>query len=111
MAALVVLAGVQVVRLVLAPVRYGGSVAFEGGAVEALVVLAGPGGASAWSSGLRSSFRTVAASLPGDGGALLPGLAIGDTSGVPDDLDADMTQASLGHLTAVSGATVRNGGA
>lgn len=90
-------------RLVLAPVRYGESVAFEGRAVEPLAVHAGPGRTSAWSNGLRSAFRAVAAGLPGDGGALLPGLAIGDTSGVPDDLDDDMRQASLSHLTAVSG--------
>jgi predicted membrane metal-binding protein len=93
-------------RFVLAPVRYGESVAFEGRAVEPLGVRAEPGRASAWSNGLRSAFRAVAAGLPGDGGALLPGLAIGDTSGVPDDLDDDMTQASLSHLTAVSGDTV-----
>ncbi|ROS54564.1 ComEC/Rec2 family competence protein [Frigoribacterium sp. PhB24] len=90
-------------RLVLGPVRYGESVAFEGGAVGPLGVRAEPRGTSAWSNGLRSSFRTVAARLPGDGGALLPGLAIGDTSGVPDDLDIDMKAASLSHLTAVSG--------
>lgn len=90
-------------RLVLGPVSHGESVAFEGAAVGPLGVLVEPRGPSAWSNGVRSSFRAVAAGLPGDGGALLPGLAIGDTSSVPDDLDADMTAASLSHLTAVSG--------
>ncbi|MDP3208146.1 MAG: ComEC/Rec2 family competence protein, partial [Rhodoglobus sp.] len=42
--------------------------------------------------------------LPGDGGDLLGGLAIGDTSAVDDDLDRAMKQSSLSHLTAVSGA-------
>jgi competence protein ComEC len=46
----------------------------------------------------------VAAGLPGDGGALLPGLAIGDTSAVSEDLDQAMKTSSLSHLTAVSGA-------
>ena len=90
-------------RLVLSPVRHGEAVAFEGRPVGPLVVESGPRGPSAWSNGLRGSFRAIAGRLPGDGGALLPGLAIGDTSAVPDDLDDDMTQASLSHLTAVSG--------
>ncbi|PJJ72004.1 competence protein ComEC [Diaminobutyricimonas aerilata] len=58
------------------------------------------GGADA----LRAAFTTLASSLPGDGGTLLPGLAIGDTSRLDPTLDAAMTAASLGHLTAVSGA-------
>lgn len=53
---------------------------------------------------IRSRFSTQAAKLPGDGGALLPGLAIGDVHGLPASLSADMKQASLTHLTAVSGA-------
>ncbi|MET0974076.1 MAG: ComEC/Rec2 family competence protein [Leifsonia sp.] len=58
----------------------------------------------AWAEPLRSAFRDAAARLPGDGGALLPGLAIGDTSAVAADLDSAMKHASLSHLTAVSGA-------
>ncbi|MBP1241631.1 competence protein ComEC [Frigoribacterium sp. PvP120] len=54
-------------------------------------------------NGLRGAFRAVTAELPGDGGALLPGLALGDTSAVPDDLQEAMETASLTHLTAVSG--------
>jgi competence protein ComEC len=57
-----------------------------------------------WAHGLRGAFASVASDLPGDGGALLPGLAIGDTSGVSDELDTAMKTASLSHLTAVSGA-------
>ena len=57
----------------------------------------------AWANGLRSSFAAASAVLPGDGAALLPGLAIGDTSAVSEKLDAEMKAASLSHLTAVSG--------
>ncbi|WP_395243292.1 ComEC/Rec2 family competence protein [Agromyces sp. MMS24-K17] len=58
----------------------------------------------AWAAGLRAGFAAAAAGLPGDGGALVPGLAIGDTSAVGADLDAAMKASSLSHLTAVSGA-------
>ncbi|MEC5167954.1 ComEC/Rec2 family competence protein [Glaciihabitans sp. GrIS 2.15] len=57
-----------------------------------------------WANGLRSRFRDAAGKLPGDGGDLLPGLAIGDTSDVGLPLDAAMKATSLSHLTAVSGA-------
>lgn len=53
---------------------------------------------------LRAGFRELVAAMPGDGGQLLPGLAIGDDSMVgPALLDA-MRITSLTHLTAVSGA-------
>jgi competence protein ComEC len=67
------------------------------------VVAVSPSGLD-WANGLRASFRAAAAELPGDGGALLPGLSIGDTSAVGDELDAAMKTSSLSHLTAVSGA-------
>lgn len=54
--------------------------------------------------GIRESFSTGARALPGDGGALLPGLAIGDVHELPTSLSDDMKQSSLTHLTAVSGA-------
>lgn len=57
-----------------------------------------------WANALRVSFRDAAAQLPGDGGALLPGLSIGDTTAVGEELDSAMTTSSLSHLTAVSGA-------
>jgi len=53
---------------------------------------------------VRRDFRRAASALPGDGGALLPGLAIGDTSSVSATLSDAMKTASLSHLTAVSGA-------
>ncbi|BDI23087.1 ComEC/Rec2 family competence protein [Herbiconiux sp. L3-i23] len=54
--------------------------------------------------GLRESMVEWSSALPGDGGALLPGLAIGDTRAVSESLDEAMTASSLSHLTAVSGA-------
>ncbi|MEO8262977.1 MAG: ComEC/Rec2 family competence protein, partial [Pseudolysinimonas sp.] len=52
---------------------------------------------------LRDRFAAIAAGLPPPGAGLLPGLAIGDTSAVGAELDADMKTSSLSHLTAVSG--------
>ena len=57
-----------------------------------------------WAGELRTLFTAAATDLPGDGGDLLPGLSIGDTSAVEADLDAAMKTSSLSHLTAVSGA-------
>ena len=58
----------------------------------------------AWAHGIRSAFLEASAGLPEPGGGLLPGLAIGDTTRVPESLDAAMKASSLSHLTAVSGA-------
>lgn len=68
------------------------------------VTVTPPAGPFAWAADLRAGFATAAARLGGDGGALVPGLAIGDTSAVGAQLDADLKIASLTHLTAVSGA-------
>lgn len=78
--------------------------AFLAYGTDPLVVEAPPPWYLAWAVALRTDFRAAAARLPGDGGALLPGLAIGDTSAVGIELDAAMTASSLSHLTAVSGA-------
>lgn len=58
----------------------------------------------AWAHGIRSAFLDASSGLPDPGGGLLPGLAIGDTTRVPEPLDAAMKASSLSHLTAVSGA-------
>jgi len=81
----------------------GGSVAFLAAGRATPVTIGEARGPWSWLEGPRSAFRAVAADLPGDGGALLPGLVVGDTSAVDDDLDAAMKTASLTHLTAVSG--------
>lgn len=58
----------------------------------------------AWAPGMRAALVVRAGELPGLGGDLLPGLAVGDTSAVSEELDEAMTAGSLSHLTAVSGA-------
>jgi competence protein ComEC len=57
----------------------------------------------AWTAGLRERLSASAALTPGDGGALLPGLSIGDVTSVGPQLDEAMKSSSLSHLTAVSG--------
>jgi competence protein ComEC len=74
---------------------------FPRGDVE---VAADPPPLLAWAHGIRSSFLEASTGLPEPGGGLLPGLAIGETSRVPESLDAAMKASSLSHLTAVSGA-------
>lgn len=69
-----------------------------------LVPLAGPPPLLGGADSLRAGFLALMAPFAGDGAALLPGLAIGDTTAVTDDLDAAMKTSALSHLTAVSGA-------
>jgi competence protein ComEC len=111
---LVVGANVAVDLGIGATVRLRGHVSSlpPGGGIAALViateaaieVVAPPPGWLAWGNSLRADFRELAAGLPGDGGVLLTGLAIGDDRGVPPPLEAAMRASSLTHLTAVSGA-------
>lgn len=67
-------------------------------------VIAPPAGVWRVTADLRQSLVHAAAGLPGAGGELVPGLAVGDTSAVSAQTDADMKASSLSHLTAVSGA-------
>ena len=53
---------------------------------------------------LRNGLSDVTASLPAPASGLVAGLAVGDTSNVTAELDTRMQDASLSHLTAVSGA-------
>lgn len=68
------------------------------------VVVDGPPWYLHWGDAMRARFLAAASALPGDGGDLLAGLAIGDTTAVSTELGAAMRAASLTHLTAVSGA-------
>lgn len=54
--------------------------------------------------GLRTGLRGAVVGLPPDAAGLVPGIAVGDTSAVPDDLVDAMRTTGLTHLTAVSGA-------
>nr|WP_206686677.1 MULTISPECIES: ComEC/Rec2 family competence protein [Microbacterium] len=72
--------------------------------VESPVVVAGPTGAFAVASALRDGLQQAMDGLPQPAAGLVSGLAVGDTSAVTAELDADMKTSSLSHLTAVSGA-------
>ena len=63
-----------------------------------------PGWFLAGTDSLRVSFLERSLQRPGDGGELLPGLALGDTSAVDRGLVEAMRATSLSHLVAVSGA-------
>lgn len=52
---------------------------------------------------LRAGFLDLMQPFDGDGADLLPGLAIGDTTAVSDELDSAMKRSALSHLVAVSG--------
>lgn len=73
--------------------------------VERLVELRTTGlgaGFARGAAGLRSGLSSAAANVPG--AALVPGMSVGDTSLVDDELEALMRDSSLLHLLAVSGA-------
>ncbi|MFD0279398.1 ComEC/Rec2 family competence protein [Kitasatospora sp. NPDC127111] len=55
---------------------------------------------------LRSGLRSASDGLPPDARGLLPGLVVGDTSRLPDDLLEAFRATDLAHLIAVSGANL-----
>ncbi|QTE28496.1 ComEC/Rec2 family competence protein [Pengzhenrongella sicca] len=67
-------------------------------------VLAPPGAVDRAVGAIWADLRAVAAPLAPDARGLVPGIAVGDTSRLPADLDAAMRVAGLTHVTAVSGA-------
>lgn len=71
---------------------------------EAPGVVAGPAGLHAWAGQVRAAAARLGAGLPGDAGALLPAVTVGDTAEVPADLRDAMRLAGLSHVMAVSGA-------
>ncbi|MBM7480846.1 ComEC/Rec2 family competence protein [Oerskovia jenensis] len=52
---------------------------------------------------LRTDLLTASDGLPDDARALLPGVAVGDTSRIDDELDSALRTTGLTHVTAVSG--------
>jgi competence protein ComEC len=80
------------------------SVAVVGSVVSRMSLVERPPPGQLVAAELRRGMLERTARLPGDGGALLPGLAVGDTTRVGADLQQAMRDASLTHLTAVSGA-------
>ncbi|UZJ23789.1 ComEC/Rec2 family competence protein [Rhodococcus antarcticus] len=70
-------------------------------------VLGLPSAAQRAAGSLRTGLREAAARTLGpDSAGLLPGLVVGDTSALSDDLVADAKVAGLTHLTAVSGTNI-----
>lgn len=60
-----------------------------------------------WAGTIRDRFAAACESvLPPASAGLLPGLVVGDTRGLPEDVREDFRVAGLAHLTAVSGANV-----
>ena len=74
------------------------------GNARAIEVVAEAPAVFAHADALRETFLARSLARGGDAGALLPGLSLGDTTGVPDDLERDMRRSALAHLVAVSGA-------
>ena len=60
--------------------------------------------------GLRAGLREAAQVLPPASAGLLPGLAVGDTSRLTAEVEADFRAAGLTHLLAVSGDIARQKG-
>lgn len=69
-------------------------------------VLTSPSWIQAAAGTLRSGLRTAADALPADQRGLLPGLVVGDISRMDPQLTADLNEAGLSHLNAVSGANL-----
>ncbi|MGW4898092.1 ComEC/Rec2 family competence protein, partial [Kitasatospora sp. NPDC004240] len=69
-------------------------------------VLAGPGLPHRIAGRLRAGLRSATDGLPSDARGLLPGLVVGDTSRLPDDLRDAFRATDMAHLTAVSGANL-----
>ena len=71
---------------------------------QAPAVLSAPPAPAAAATRFRDGVRSLAATLPGDAGALFSGVTIGDTAAIPDGLTAALRTSGLTHVTAVSGA-------
>jgi competence protein ComEC len=69
-------------------------------------VVAGPGVVQRIAERCRGGLRQAVAGLPPAERGLVPGLVVGDTSGIPGEVDDDLRKAGLTHLTAVSGANL-----
>ncbi|HJQ48475.1 MAG TPA: ComEC/Rec2 family competence protein [Amycolatopsis sp.] len=69
----------------------------------------GPGPAPWWqdvAESTRAALRDACSVLSADAAGLLPGLVIGDTSGVSSQVEREFTESGLTHLMAVSGSNL-----
>ena len=69
------------------------------------LVLSAPSHVQWFAGHVRARLRAAVAPLPASERGLLPGLVVGDTSGLTPELRADFRTVGLTHLTAVSGDT------
>ncbi|MFI9593020.1 ComEC/Rec2 family competence protein [Nonomuraea sp. NPDC052265] len=69
-------------------------------------VLTPPSSMQTMAGTLRTGLRTAADPLPPDQRGLLPGLVVGDVSRIDPQVAADLKEAGLSHLNAVSGANL-----
>ncbi|KAA9158592.1 DUF4131 domain-containing protein [Amycolatopsis acidicola] len=68
-----------------------------------------PGEAPWWqraAESVRAALRDASSVLSSDAAGLLPGLVVGDTSGVSEQVQREFTDAGLSHLMAVSGSNL-----
>ena len=72
--------------------------------VTRVVAASDPSGVLGVAAWLRARMLAGVEGMPQPAAGLIPGLAVGDTGAVTGELDAAMKDASLTHLTAVSGA-------
>lgn len=73
---------------------------------EELTILSSPPAVQRAAGAIRESLRESVRNRPPDAAGLLPGLVVGDTSAITEDLDRAMRDSGLAHLTAVSGGNV-----
>ncbi|GGT13617.1 ComEC/Rec2 family competence protein [Nonomuraea spiralis] len=69
-------------------------------------ILTPPSSMQTMAGALRTGLRTAADPLPPDQRGLLPGLVVGDVSRIDPQVAADLKEAGLSHLNAVSGANL-----
>ncbi|WP_420855745.1 ComEC/Rec2 family competence protein [Streptomyces oceani] len=70
---------------------------------EPPAILEGPSALQRTAGGLRAGLREASDGLAADARALLPGLVVGDTTRVPEELDEAFRTTDMLHLLAVSG--------
>ncbi len=95
-----------VVRIRLAPAPWNRDLAAYARQSGALTVVGEPGPVNRVANAMRAGLRQSTRGLSPDVGSLVTGLAVGDVSQQPPELDAAMRASGLTHLTAVSGGNV-----
>lgn len=93
-------------RVRLSPAPWNRDLAAYGSQVGGLSVISEPGPVHALANAMRAGLRDSTHGLGPDSASLITGLAVGDVSQQPPELEESMRNAGLAHLTAVSGGNV-----